>query len=175
MRAQASPPSEPPRCLSFAGAEELEAFFSSAELPEEAFQTYVGEMNYDMNGIHDKEDLAALKERLAPAPFPVVSGGTLAHVDIRPDLDQEMIWVEYRMGNGDSARFRFCYSAQKQDRAWSDFTHTSYDVDHGSHWFAGAVDGYEITYWYFGAEEDACKIIEEQTTFGTWGERRWPG
>ena len=31
--AQASPPSEPPRCLSFAGAEDLEAFFSSAELP----------------------------------------------------------------------------------------------------------------------------------------------
>ena len=170
--AQASPPSEPPRCLSFAGAEDLEAFFSSAELPEEAFQTYVGEMNYDMNGIRDKEDLAALKERLAPAPFPVVSGGTLAHVDIRPDLDQEMIWIEYRMENGDSARFRFCYSAQKQDRAWSDFAHTSDDVDHGSHWFAGAVDGYDITYWYFGAEEDAFCIIGEQTTFGTW-ENLW--
>ena len=90
IQAQASP-SGPPRCLSFAGAEELEAFFSSAELLEEEFQTFISEMNYDMNGIHDKEDLANLKERLTTAPFPVVSGGTLSHVDIRPDLDQD-VW-----------------------------------------------------------------------------------
>ena len=168
IQVQTSPLSEPPCCLAFEGAEELEVFFLSAELPEEEFQTYLAEMNYDMNGIHDKDDLAALKERLAAVPFPEVSGGTLTGVDIRPDLDQELVFIEYRMENGDSARFRFCYSKQNQSGGWSDFAYTDYDVDHGSHWFAGEVNGYDITYWYFGAEEDALKTIEEQTAFNTW-------
>ena len=163
-----SPASEPPQCLSFQGIEELRAFVSATGLPEEEFQSYMETHNYDMNGVRDKDDLTALKEQLAAAPFPEVSGGTLFYVDIYPE--SQRLFVEYRLKNGDSARFRIRYSEWTDSDKQTAFVYTNYDVDHGSHWFQGEVDGCAVVYWYFGAEEDAFTVIEEQTIFRPWTE-----
>ena len=140
--AKNSVPVEPPeRALVFYSIKELRAFFAAAETAE-------------------------LKDRLAAAPFPEVSGGVLDDVSI--DVDGEQAYVRYTFAPDEYCMFRIDYGKQTDHDTQREFTYAERDEKQGVYGFESKVKGYCVAYWYYGGIKAARAVIDKQTTYRSW-------
>jgi len=170
-----APVQSPPHCLDFRSIEEYQAFFLAEELSDAAFQEYIEDRDFNMNGIQNKEDLAEIKSKLESVPFPVVEGAHLTYVDILPEYDQ--LYVCYELNGDDACTFLFDYTdliqakktveAEQNIQRWNE---ASFD----DLWYDNSKDVYELLenssgctmrFRYYGSEIDACATIEKNTVF----------
>ena len=166
---------EPPCSLHFYGEEEVECFFLSSTWPDEEFQDYIEEKNLIINGIRDKNDVVALKEKLMGVPFPDITNGTMTTLIIYPEEDR--LIVRYETSGDERCSFRIDYSTltetktiaeaeqEVQHKNGSSFVKQWHDEENVEHVYKGTIDGCSIVYRYFGSEKNAEQTIEKKQHF----------